>query len=67
MVPFVKDGKRTEKDRLDYKSPYRQIMSDLQRKRRSHAKNSFHDLMYKLIGNSVYMLAIRQSMLAYER
>lgn len=56
MVPFVKDGKRTEKDRLDYKSPYRQIMSDLQRKRRSHAKNSFHDLMYKLIGNSVYGL-----------
>lgn len=57
MVPFVKDRKKVEKDRLDYKSPYRQIMSDLQRKRRSHPKKSFYDLMYKLIGNSIYGLA----------
>jgi hypothetical protein len=56
IVPFTKDCKRTKKDRLDYNSPYRRIMADLQSKRRSHAKGSFHDLMYKLIGNSVYGL-----------
>lgn len=56
MVPFVREERITKKDRLDYKSPFRNIMQQLQRKRRSYPKHSFHDHLYKLIGNSVYGL-----------
>ena len=56
VVPFVKDSEQVIEDRLDYMSPYRQIMEGLQSKRRSYPKKSFYDQMYKLIGNSVYGL-----------
>lgn len=39
---------------LDYETPFRDIMRDLQKKRRDHPKGSFLNQMYKQIGNSVY-------------
>jgi hypothetical protein len=43
-----------ELSRLNYMSPFRGIMLDLQSQRRTYPKGSFNNLMYKLIGNSIY-------------
>ena len=47
-------AERGELSRLKYMSPYRGIMSELQAQRRMYDKKSFNNLMYKLIGNSIY-------------
>src|ERR1700712_241431 len=39
---------------LKYASPYRDIMKGLQLKRRQHEPKTFYNLLYKIIGNSIY-------------
>ena len=39
---------------LDYPTPFRKIMKELQRKRREYPKKSLLNLLYKLIANSIY-------------
>lgn len=43
-----------KKFNLEYRTPFRKIMKELQRKRREYPKKSFLNLLYKLIANSVY-------------
>lgn len=49
--------KETDVESLfDYEAPFRQIIKELQQKRREHEKYTFHNYMYKEIGNSIYGL-----------
>lgn len=60
VVPFKKSEESTDPKSLNdefdilYDTPFRNIIQDLQAKRRREAKKSFHNLMYKQIGNSIY-------------
>ena len=50
-----KEAKEQQRlSRLSYMSPYRGIVLELQSKRRTYPKGSFNNLIYKLIGNSIY-------------
>jgi len=47
--------KKSIKELLEcYKTPFRNIVSGLQKMRRGYAKKTFYNLMYKEIGNSIY-------------
>ncbi|KAI0867192.1 hypothetical protein GGS24DRAFT_426456 [Hypoxylon argillaceum] len=39
---------------IGYKAPFRNIISDLQSKRKKYPKKTFYNYMYKEIGNSIY-------------
>jgi len=52
MVPFQVVQERRGKKL--YKHPFRDIVKELQRKRREHPKKTFFNYMYKEIGNSIY-------------
>ena len=58
IIPFKGNNGATdirkEGYELDYFGPYRDIVKELQRKRRKHPKKSFLNLLFKLIGNSGY-------------
>lgn len=62
LIPFKvykseKENKDANEDNtFDYVSPFRQIISELQQKRRAHPKKTFYNYMYKEIGNSIYGL-----------
>ena len=50
-------SKVEDKDEItSYEAPFRQIIMDLQRKRREHPKKTFYNYMFKEIGNSIYGL-----------
>lgn len=50
LVPFSNVGKKD----LKYIGPYKDIVKELQSKRREHPKKTFYNYMYKEIGNSIY-------------
>ncbi|KAI1430456.1 hypothetical protein GGR50DRAFT_702051, partial [Xylaria sp. CBS 124048] len=68
IIPFKRlvepkeKGKEREKDKpkslddllLGYIAPFRDIVKDLQKKRRQYPKKTFFNYMYKEIGNSIY-------------
>jgi len=59
MTPFERisettQDKKLKEDRLGYVTPYKEIIKELQQKRREHPKKTFYNYMYKEIGNSVY-------------
>ena len=64
MIPFKKPLKdrvheSSSKNRktvydLEYLGPYRNIVKELQQKRRLYEKKTFYNYMYKEIGNSIY-------------
>lgn len=53
MVPFSR-YKKKENNIIDYFGPFREIVKELQRKRRQYEPKTFFNYMYKAIGNSVY-------------
>lgn len=53
-TPDDSEIRKEELSRLNYMSPFRGIMLELQTKRRTYPKGSFNNLIYKLIGNSIY-------------
>lgn len=59
MIPFKRDhgsvGISKDKElKKVYETPFRDIMKGLQYKRRQYPKNTFYNLLYKEIGNSIY-------------
>ena len=50
----VTEDKGGDVNGLVYEAPFRSIIKGLQEKRREYSKKTFHNLMYKQIGNSVY-------------
>lgn len=60
IIPFLGVSKNTKpktKDytyNIQYKTPFRNIIKELQSKRRAYPAKTFYNLLYKTIGNSVY-------------
>jgi len=57
IIPFKKNKKSKLskiESKMEYITPFRDIMKDLQYKRRQYPKKSFYNLLYKEIGNSIY-------------
>lgn len=53
-LDICKKENGSKKNNFDYLSPYREIIKDLQSKRRQYPKKTFYNYMYKEIGNSIY-------------
>lgn len=55
MVPFTKSYSKKDSFSIHkYVGPYRNIVKEIQEKRRTYPKKTFYNYMYKEIGNSVY-------------
>ena len=65
IIPFMKNSKiksknmewtKDIKDLVNYPTPFREIMKELQRKRREFPKKTFYNYLYKLIANAIFGL-----------
>lgn len=56
IVPFKQNSKNSKKSSkyTGYFAPFKELVKDLQFKRRSYEKKTFYNYMYKEIGNSIY-------------
>lgn len=56
MIPFKGFNNKKKSTDLTYQAPFRNIIKELQSKRRKYPKKTFYNYMYKEIGNSIYGL-----------